>query len=381
LVYKFGMKPHTEAKHRILELYLEKWFPILNKLREGVAYIDGFAGPGRYREKERGSPIIALETANKYSGKPGFYARIWLIETDAKRHASLTKHVGQVELKEGIRVEGILKSTFEKSLPDIVEKLQADGMPPTFVFVDPTGYSGVKMSTLAKFLENPRCEFMFTFMESSLERSLGNSEDARKRSLNDLFGTCDWEEGFTMKGYEQIKFFLALYTKQLRLHGVKYTLPFEMRRKTENTIYHLVFATNSKRGLEAMKESMVKVDPKFTFGISDVMVTGQTHLVSFESDKGWYSDASDLIFQKYHGKANVPLEEIKCFVITDTPYVWRAGIMKRMQDAGLASKTPYEPVEKIKKELKYLITFSKSRPVQARGTQTRLDQDSWGASP
>lgn len=370
----FDMEPHTEAKHNILERYLEQWFPILNTWREGVAYIDGFAGPGVYSKGEPGSPIIALRVANKYAHNEGFYARLWFIEPDSENNRSLHEQVEKATLEGAVRVEDITGSTFEESFAGIVERLQEDGgMPPTFAFVDPNGYSGVRMDTLTDFLKLPRCEFLFTFMDGFLKRFIGLPEEARKRQLTDLFGTGDWESALELKGREQIGFLLDLYTRQLKLRGVAHTLAFEMRNENEQTIYHLVFATNSKRGLEAMKESMVKVDPKFTFRISDVMVRGQTHLLSFGDSKEWYKDASDLIFRRYSGKANVPLDDIKCFVITDTPYVWKPGIVRLMQKSGLVvARERYEPAERMKDDLKHRITFAKDRPAGLQG-QARLD--------
>jgi len=41
--------PHTGAKHAILKLYLDRWFPILGKHNPTINYIDGFAGPGEFR--------------------------------------------------------------------------------------------------------------------------------------------------------------------------------------------------------------------------------------------------------------------------------------------------------------------------------------------
>ena len=55
--------PHTRAKHEILQRYLEAWFPILSSYHHRIVYIDGFAGPGRYKGGELGSPIIALGLA------------------------------------------------------------------------------------------------------------------------------------------------------------------------------------------------------------------------------------------------------------------------------------------------------------------------------
>jgi three-Cys-motif partner protein len=54
---------HTAAKLEILEAYLRAWFPIVGRGRDfdRIIYIDGFAGPGRYKGGEDGSPIVALK--------------------------------------------------------------------------------------------------------------------------------------------------------------------------------------------------------------------------------------------------------------------------------------------------------------------------------
>ncbi len=54
---------HTEAKHEILRRYLGAWFPILNRYNGRIVYIDGFSGPGRYKDGKPGSPLVALDVA------------------------------------------------------------------------------------------------------------------------------------------------------------------------------------------------------------------------------------------------------------------------------------------------------------------------------
>ena len=57
--------PHTIAKIAILKNYLHAWFRILAKTRRGqtLLYVDGFAGPGYYKNHHEGSPLAALNTA------------------------------------------------------------------------------------------------------------------------------------------------------------------------------------------------------------------------------------------------------------------------------------------------------------------------------
>ena len=87
------LEPHTRAKHEILVAYLKAWFPILSHgSDDGVLYIDGFAGPGRYAKGEQGSPLLALEAAKQHrlSGK----VRFWFIEQDPER----ASHPGRLHL-------------------------------------------------------------------------------------------------------------------------------------------------------------------------------------------------------------------------------------------------------------------------------------------
>ncbi|HZX45459.1 MAG TPA: three-Cys-motif partner protein TcmP [Candidatus Nanoarchaeia archaeon] len=53
--------PHTQAKHIILQKYLGAWIPIISKYNGKVIYVDGFSGPGEYRDGELGSPLIAIK--------------------------------------------------------------------------------------------------------------------------------------------------------------------------------------------------------------------------------------------------------------------------------------------------------------------------------
>ena len=70
----WDLVPHTAAKLNILSEYLKAWFPIVGQSQrfDGVIYIDGFAGPGRYKQGEDGSPIIALKAAIGAVGRSNF---------------------------------------------------------------------------------------------------------------------------------------------------------------------------------------------------------------------------------------------------------------------------------------------------------------------
>jgi three-Cys-motif partner protein len=64
------IRPHSQAKHRVLRLYLERYVSVLTARIQQDSFrltlVDGFAGGGRYldsrtKEERSGSPLIMLE--------------------------------------------------------------------------------------------------------------------------------------------------------------------------------------------------------------------------------------------------------------------------------------------------------------------------------
>ena len=52
---------HHRAKHELLRRYMDVWLPKLGFSYGQVALVDGFASAGRYRDGQRGSPLIMLD--------------------------------------------------------------------------------------------------------------------------------------------------------------------------------------------------------------------------------------------------------------------------------------------------------------------------------
>ncbi len=363
----FDIKPHVAAKHAILEQYLKRWFPILRRGKT-LAYIDGFAGPGIYSKNERGSPIIALETANRYTNPQSLNAHFWFIEENKKHVAKLEHQIKKLNLNKGIHINDIKNSIFEKEFPTIVDSLKTTyGMPPTFVFADPWGYSYVKMCDIVNFLQNPKCEVLLTFMSGPLTRFSGLPGEVRQQKLNALFGTSNWKQSDKLKGDEKTKFFLNLYISQLRHNNIKFVHTFELCDERNCTIYHLIFATNHETGLETMKKAMVCVDPKFTFRVSDAIDPSQTFMFKYSNKHEWYKYAAVLIFQHFHDQT-VPMYQIKRYVLTETPYIYHRGILSLMKKSGqIISIDPLQTDKHVHNNLKYNVRFSSKKiPLQTR---------------
>jgi three-Cys-motif partner protein len=94
----WAIEPHTAAKHEILTRYLDAWFPILASWNTKVFFIDGFAGPGTYQGGEHGSPLLAIEAAQRRQSMLKHSTVMLLFnESDKACHDQLKARLEEIE--------------------------------------------------------------------------------------------------------------------------------------------------------------------------------------------------------------------------------------------------------------------------------------------
>jgi len=130
--------PHTRAKHRILQRYLQAWLPIMSSRNERLVVVDGFAGPGVYKGGEPGSPIIALNAFLEHDYRSRITADLsyLFIDEDGRRLARLEKEIAKLsELPKQVvvhLVHGAFQDTFTEMLDDLQER--GASLAPTFAW-------------------------------------------------------------------------------------------------------------------------------------------------------------------------------------------------------------------------------------------------------
>ncbi len=328
------IEPHTHAKHQILEEYLKAWFPIMSKWSGRIMYLDGFAGPGVYSKGEECSPIISIRIARNHFLKDKLGEIIfWFIEKDEKRANKLPEVLKErfPDLPKNFRFK-VVKSDFvtvvEKNL-DALEK-EGDKLLPTFAFIDPFGFSDFPMSLISRLLRYDKCEVLITFRAGFVNRFTKLHQNV----IDDLFGTHEWSEINKMGDPDgRRNFILQLYQNQLtRATNAKFVKTFEMTGRKNQLIYYLIFATKHLSELEVIKEIMFKVDKKGTYRFSDRTDPKQTFILDYENKEHWVSEASKLVYTKFRGQ-RVSIEEIREFVVVDTPYIFRKKILRHLESS------------------------------------------------
>lgn len=349
----WDMEPHTRAKHQILEEYLKRWFPILGTKVPKVIYLDGFAGPGVYSNGEAGSPIIAIKTATDHRFADRFKNIIfWFIEKELDRKEKLEQILKDKfsQLPEKFQYE-VERSEFVPSLEKTLDDIEDRGarLAPTFAFIDPFGFSGMPMELIKRILEYRQCEVLITFMSSFIVRF---NDERRESALDDLFGSKEWRQIHQKHNPDdKRRFVIDFYLEQLRnCTNAKFCRTFEMVGKNDQIIYHLVFATKNIKGLEAMKEAMMKVDQRGTFRFSDRTDPNQTFILDYSDEKFWVPKASGKVFNKFAGKT-VTVEKVKEFVLVETPFVFRRrSILQQLEKDGKIVKVEITKTGKQRKK-------------------------------
>lgn len=315
------IEPHTQAKHEILRRYLHAWFPILGRSGGPLVYVDGFSGPGRYKDGEDGSPLIALCAALEMSKATNIPITFWFIDSEERFISSLREVLGEFyhkrPLPPNFKVHTV-HSSFEVAAEQIHHEIVGAPRPPAvFALIDPFGFSGVKMSTVARFLGYPRSEVLVNVMLSRINRFLTHPEENIQDKIVDVFETSNVLAipGIVGKGSMRIELLRGQYAESLERYA-KYILPFAMHDRKGQLIYDLVFASQHDTGFLKMKEAMWAVDDSGRFIFSDA-TAGQYRL--FNEDMTATVVAK--ILARYGGRSRVDAHEVESWIREETCYL------------------------------------------------------------
>ena len=300
-----------------MRYYLDAWLPIMTSWNGRVLYIDGFAGPGRYKGGEDGSPIIALKAALEHKKPITTEVIFRFIEEREDRAAYLEEIVSAMDLPPNFKWR-VVPSRFDETLTEIMEYIDEQNatLAPTFAFVDPFGYSHTPFSLIARLMTQPRCEVLINFMYEEINRFL--SFEPQWLNFNTLLGAEKWNACLSIKDSEQRKQCIHdTYKHQLEHEAkIKFVRSFEMINYGNKTDYFLFFGTNGYQGLKKMKQAMWRVDKAGHYHFSDRSNYNQPYLIEPEPD---YNLLKDLIVQEFKGKEFTD-NELERFVVIGTPF-------------------------------------------------------------
>ncbi|MBF9234620.1 three-Cys-motif partner protein TcmP [Microvirga alba] len=257
-------REQSEVKASIVAKYFAAWSNVMLSVKrayggiERLAYIDLFAGPGRYEDGSKSTPIMVLEQAlanpklsdvlvTMFNDKDPDNVNSLNSAISALPGVSQLKHPPQVYCGE---VDADAESMFRRV-----------NLCPTFSFVDPFGYKGLSRGFIQAIIKDWGCDCVFFFNYSRINAGLNN--DAVRHHMDALFGQERVQAMRAtmaeMSSGEREPFILEELAAALKDLGAKFVLPFRFRREDGSRTSHaLIFVSKNIRGYEIMKDIMAR---------------------------------------------------------------------------------------------------------------------------
>jgi three-Cys-motif partner protein len=273
------LKEHSKRKHKVLREYLEKYLWVRCKLpfmtRFRLAIVEGFAGGGRYKCGEAGSPVIMLQTIQETMAQINVFRAaegmselnidILMILNDADSEAIeiLKTNVAPVHANIKAAMSNLdvsiqyYSSLFEELYPTIKEQLAANGHKSSVLFnLDPCGHSHVSTTTISDILTTYTSgEIFFTFAIQTLISFLQKNNRERLEKQLSPYGVTV-KELDDLDGIVRKQEWLGAAEKtvfdRFKLFG-QYTSPFSINNPN-GWRYWMIHFANSYRARQVFND-------------------------------------------------------------------------------------------------------------------------------
>jgi three-Cys-motif partner protein len=253
-------REQTLVKHYVLRQYLVTFAHKVASFCDTLTYVDGFSGPWNAASEDLrdASFSIALDELRKtretYANlNRKIRIRCFFIE---KKRAAYAKLKAFADAATDVEVKTV-HAKFEEVIPDILAFVNDGGIRNfSFLFIDPTGWTGFAMKTIEPLLKLSPVEVLINFMTSHVRRFVESPLEQTRESFEEMFGSGDFQTKVQGLSYEDKEdSLIGEYMRNLRARGAFEHVAAAMILDPEisRTAFHLIYATRHRRGLEVFK--------------------------------------------------------------------------------------------------------------------------------
>ncbi len=344
----------SKVKTAIVSKYFWAWakvvMPSAKKYANNkIAYIDLFAGPGRYEDNTRSTPLFILEKAIADTDMRQMLVSIFN-DADKTKTDSLVAEIQKLPGIEKLKHKPIVQNRVVGE--DIVQMFEKMKLVPTLFFVDPWGYKGLSLRLVNSVLKDWGCDCIFFFNYNRISMGLGNEKVTEH--MNALFG----EERANvlrkkLEGLEPADRENAIVEElalALREMGGEYVLPFGFtNERGTRTSHHLIFVSKHFRGYEIMKGVMANESSSSPQGVATFKYNpaDERFPTLFDLTRP-LDDLAGLLLKKYAGRKLTMLAIYEDHNV-GAPFIKKnyKDVLQRLEAEGLVACTP--PADKRRK--------------------------------
>ena len=268
----------SEVKSAIVANYFESWAKVIqgslskNGRAPKIAYVDLFAGPGRYKNGSKTTPLHILETALRNETLRKNLVT-WFNDKDPENSSTLREEISKLE---NIGLMGFAPKINNKEIGSaIVKEFESMNLIPTLMFVDPWGYKGLSLKLINSVIKDWACECIFFFNYNRINAGLSNP--TVKEHMESLFGEKRAaqlaEKLRLLNPVERELTVVEELCEALVEMGGKYVLPFRFKKirgagTGKRTSHHLIFVSKHPLGYKIMKNVMAHESSTNDGGVS-----------------------------------------------------------------------------------------------------------------
>jgi three-Cys-motif partner protein len=254
----------SKRKHRLLAKYLTPFSAKLGSWNDLICCVDGFAGEGKYKDDNEGSPLIMARLSDECAGwqKP-VNLRLINVESKQSNYRNLCQHTQAWEHK-GVVTN--LYGDFCSLVPKVLSKI---GNAPAFFFIDPYGPTSVRFASLLPILERSQrvTELIINFNAVGLRRVADTlhsnahtdraikARDTNAVNVSEILGSDRWRAQFEINNLttqQRETFLVNEYMENLSRYGFN-VVRYGIRKSINHSPkYYLVFCTRHNDGVTLM---------------------------------------------------------------------------------------------------------------------------------
>jgi len=260
----------SRVKAELVEKYFFAWANVLKRSVQGksrLAYIDLFAGPGRYKDGAASVPLLILERAIEDDFLRDHLVTLFNDKND-NHTQTLEEQIGKIPDINRLKYKPQVMN--EEVGDNIVKMFEKMNLVPTFFFVDPWGYKGLSLKLINSVLRNWGCDCIFFFNYNRVNAGLGNK--VVKPHMDALFGE---ERADALRArlapmnpaMRELAIVESI-SEALKEMGGEYVLPFTFRREDgSRTSHYLIFVSKHPLGYGIMKDIMARASSTHEEGV------------------------------------------------------------------------------------------------------------------
>lgn len=269
----------SKVKARIVSKYFAAWanviLPSVIKQNSRLAYVDLYAGPGRYKNGAASTPIMVLEKAIS-DARLSKYLVALFNDVDSQKTSTLQSEIEKLSGIERLAYRPIVSCNAVNE--DAERYFSETRLVPSFTFIDPWGYKGLSLKIVNGVIKDWGCDCVFFFNYNRINAGISN--EVVEEHMAALFGS---ERAHKLR--ERVagasptmreSMILEEMTQAIKEMGGTYVLPFRFKSKSGRPTHHLIFVSKNFRGYSIMKEIMTKESstedqgvPSFTYSPAD----------------------------------------------------------------------------------------------------------------